>query len=237
MILETAGSLEEGMPHLVNSVDGDPGGFLSDQVICLNALLDCYEYTGAEKYLDAAEHIVGFMEGNLFDPLYGAFQLDRADRGHRGRLSISVRPFGLNCLMTEQYIRLHHLTANDAYYRAATRLVEYLFRVPLTADDLRFCRLADVWFWTNRYPVKFVMVGRPGEKYDELVAATWRDYYPRSVLIHLKTTEGQTRIGDLTFPDTDLPQLFVCDAATCSVPIVDPKSAAEMIRAFLEPSL
>jgi uncharacterized protein YyaL (SSP411 family) len=232
-----AGAEDNGtLYHDLLNNNAAPDGLLTDEVNVATALLDAYEITGNEPYLKKSRKIVDFVEANLVDPWTGGLNMDRSEAGEPGRLSIAVKPVGLNCLAVILYIRLYHITADENYYENAGRILNYALRAPLAKDDLRLCQLANCWLWMTRYPVKFVMVGPRGAEYDSLVASTWTTYYPRSVMIHLTAGKNGLKLGDLTFPESDKPLLFVCDATQCSQPIDDPHQAAEMIRAFLKPS-
>lgn len=235
-LLEAGAEDNGALYHDLLNNGAAPDGLLSDEVNAATALLDAYEITGNDSYLQESRKIVDFIEANLVDPRTGGLNMDKSGTEKPGRLSIAVKPVGLDCQAAILYVRLYHITADESYYQNAGRILDYAFRAPLAKDDLRFCQLANCWLWMTRYPIKFVMVGPRGAEYDSLTASTWKTYYPRSVMVHLTAGEDGFKLGDLTFPETDKPLLFVCDATQCSQPIEDPQQAAEKIRAFLEPS-
>jgi uncharacterized protein YyaL (SSP411 family) len=216
--------------------------FLADQLTCARALLDAYEVTGNRIYLGRVERLVNISDSLFAGAAAGrhafALQLDAVARKQErvGRLATSLRPFGLNCALATILMRLQYHTANAEYSQRTARLMEYLFSVPLVTNDLRFCHLADAWLWHARRPARFVMVGSRGDPYSELVRARLDVYCPRSVLVHAEAIDGEVRLGDLAFPETDRPQLFVCMGADCSSPIENPETAAAEISAFLESS-
>lgn len=235
-ILEECFSGKNGVSHELFMDNDHDQRYLSDQLALAELLLDAYELSGEETYLTSAILIFEVLEANYVDATFGALLFEPESHEGVGRLTARIRPPGLNCRAAVIYMRLHHLTMEHRYYEAAARILKYLFRVPLAVSDLRFCQLADTWLWFSRYPVKFVMVGNHGDRYDQLVAATYKTYYPRSTLAHLRAVDGEVRLGELTFPDTDLPQLFICGQNSVSTAINDPETAAETIENFLKSS-
>lgn len=210
-------------------------GLLSDQVSAINALLDAYETIGNKEYLNRAQAIATYVTKYLIDRDSGGVYYEASVSGHPGRMGVALKPFNFNADAVIAFARLFQLSGGEEYRKTADSIIKYLFNVTINDDDLRLCKLAGAYTWTNRVPLTFVMVGKPGDDYHSLLQAAWRTYFPRLIVRHLDPTIDKLRLGKLEFPVTDKPTLYVCRDTLRSEAIDDTAAVITKIRDFLLP--
>ena len=93
-------------------------GLLVDQVRASAALLDLYDATERDAYLDVAQELMRYAARALWDDAAAGGFVDRVPKeGDIGLLREPLRPFVLNCEAARVLARLARLTG-DAEYRA-----------------------------------------------------------------------------------------------------------------------
>jgi uncharacterized protein YyaL (SSP411 family) len=113
-----------GVGHIVN---GRPPvrGLLSDQVAASAALLDLYEASGQDVYLDMPQELMAYCQQEMWDE-GGGFR-DRARESEHspsiGLLREPHRPFALNCDAAVVLGRLAALTDQTHYREQAVRVL------------------------------------------------------------------------------------------------------------------
>ena len=91
-------------------------GLLADQVRPAAALLDLYELTDREVYLDMAQELMLFALQHLWDAAGAGGFLDRVHAADDvGLLRERVRPFVTNCEAARVLLRLANLTTDPAF--------------------------------------------------------------------------------------------------------------------------
>jgi uncharacterized protein YyaL (SSP411 family) len=210
-------------------------GLLPDQIAGISALLDAYETNGKKKYLTHAQAIASFVTKYLVDRDSGGVRYETSVAGNSGRMSVALKPFNFNADAVVAFMRLYHLTAREEYKETATSILKFLFNLSIKEDDLRLCKLASTYTWTNRTPLTFVMVGKPGDDYRNLLQTAWRTYFPRLVVRHLDPGIDKLKFGKLEFPVADKPTLYVCLDTLRSDAIDDTATVITKIKDFLRP--
>jgi len=210
-------------------------GLLPDQVAAISALLDAYETNGNKEYLTRAQAIALFVTKYLVDRDSGGVRYEMSVAGNPGRMSVELKPFNPNADVVVAFMRLYHLTARDEYKETAGSILKFLFNQSINEDDLRLCKLASTYTWTNRIPLTFVMVGKPGNDYRSLLQTAWRTYFPRLVVLQFASGVDKPRLGQMKFPATDKPTLYVCRDTLRSDAIDDTATVITKIKDFLRP--
>ena len=234
MIRDKAEGDGGGMYHDVLNHKSTPFGLLADQIACMNALIDSYQTFGKRTHLSQAERIGHFVVSRLLDANAHGLNFEPSVTGHIGRLGVAVQPFSTNCSAVTAFMKLSYLTGNGKYKDQAESLMRYLFSVNLRADDLRLCSMANAYLWRYRYPAKFVIVGKHGDAYTRFQEELWKLYFPREIVIPFESGKDKLQLGELSFPPSDQPMLFLCSENLCSPPMDDPSTIADKIKEFLK---
>ncbi len=102
-----------------------PRGLLTDQVTISAAMLDLYDLTGQDAYLDMPRELMGYCDHSMWDEAGGFTDRARANlTGHDapvGLLREPHRPFGLNCRAAIVLARLAVLADEPRYQDLAVR--------------------------------------------------------------------------------------------------------------------
>ena len=114
-----------GVGHIVN---GRPPvrGLLSDQVAASAALLDLYEASGQDVYLDMPQELMAYCQQEMWDEGDGFRDRTRGSSDHSppiGLLREAHRPFALNCDAAVVLGRLAALTDQTHYREQAVRVL------------------------------------------------------------------------------------------------------------------
>ena len=108
----------DGIAHHVDD-DGAVRGLLVDHVLVGDALLDLYQATDREAYLDMAHELMLFVVRALADTAAGGF-VDRVIAADDvGLLAEPIKPFGINCEAARVLARLSRLTDDDTHRQRA----------------------------------------------------------------------------------------------------------------------
>jgi uncharacterized protein YyaL (SSP411 family) len=203
---------ESGLLYHVVSPGEPPriSGLLGDQVSYVRALLDTYEITGEPRMLDRA---IAHADRVLarFCAVDGGFY-DSVHDEKIGRLEISDRPIGENGIFAECLLRLHVITANEAYQEAAEGVLTLYARTFERAGSFAATYARAL----RRYFTKAVSVRIQGslEATADLREASRR--LPGAFV----TVHGE--VGPT-------PAAYVCVGTTCAAPVA---SATELRHAY-----
>ncbi len=232
-ILVKAKGESSGLYHDLLRPSQSEFGLLPDQIACIQALLDGYETLGNKDYLARARDIANFVIKYLADPDSGGVHYEVSVAGFPGRMSVPLKPYNYNCDAVVAFVRLYHLTADEAYKNLAVGIVNYLFNTPIREDDLRLCKLAMAHLWNSRVPLTFVVVGKPDDTRRSLLRSFWKTYFSREIVLQFEPGVDNSVLKDMNFPATDQPSLYVCIDSLRSPAIVDTATVADKIKEFL----
>ena len=112
-----------GIAHQIDSNESIRG-LLIDHVAVSDALLNLYQVTEREVYLDLAQELMRFSLRSLWDVNHGGFVDRVSQEDDVGLLQQPVRPFGLNCAAAQVLARLARHTKQDEFQdRAVATLI------------------------------------------------------------------------------------------------------------------
>jgi hypothetical protein len=220
--------------HDVMNQQQAPAGLLADEIGLAQALLDAYETTGDVKYVEQAEAISSYLRAELFDTETGGLYDRVSSADDIGRLATPLKPFAINCEAVEMLMRLHHVTGEQSYREFAAGILIYLFRAPTSKADLRYCHLAESWLWYSRFPVKLVLVAEPEDDLRHFSNVIWNSFFPRLVLLQLRSDSKPIAVGDIQFIPASEPRLYVAQQSARSEPITDPTDLRLQVIEFLQ---
>lgn len=110
---------EKGFYHIFRLTKEQPG-FLGDNVYMLKALIDAYQYSNVDKYLEIAEKVAEITIRNFSGKEPGFF--DRmAFKDDVGHLNYDLKPLVENSVMAMNLIRLSKMLAKPSYKELARK--------------------------------------------------------------------------------------------------------------------
>ncbi len=234
-----------GMYH--SNISGKPGieGLLDDQVKMGAALLDAYEVTGKERYLNWAKDLMGYSFENLWDKEKGGFFDSLSKPDALGVLSAPNKPFedvpspAANSVAAMVLDRLYYLT-NDEKYR--TWAEETLKSFAGSASGVSGVYIATYGLAVDyhiNYPLQAVIVGkRESKKTISLWEAALRTYRPRKVVALYDTSnvklESLPPAVQAIFKSApgDGSRAYICAGTSCAPPTDKPGRVSKLVKEF-----
>ena len=229
-----------GFRHTVGG-DGTVAGLLDDQVHVARALVDAYEHTGIERYLEIAEDAVNYVLAEFGAP-GGAFY-DVAGGEARGPKGLAVpyvpvqdtpTPSG-NAVAILVLDRLAVLTGRTHYRDAAERALRASAPGTL-AQGLFAATLALALDLHLEPPLHVIVVGAREDQRTRALHAAALGAYRYGAVAHLY--DPAHAAGGLPAPaaalagGADSPRAYVCTASACATPATDPRVLEAEIRTF-----
>ena len=222
-----------GVAHRIP--DTGSGVFLADQAYLLQALLDAFEWTQADRWLQHARDVVAVIRGRFRREEGGLRDLPFRGDARPGalaqdRLEITDSPEPSPTAVTARsMLRLAALDHDDDLAADARRLLSaYAGSAP------RFATSAATFFHALRWAVGPVTTVVVVEKEGSLTAAALHSYRPATVVRRIDPSSAAT--GDADVPDPvramltgASPRAYVCTGPQCHPPV----STAEDLRSLL----
>ncbi|HMG73854.1 MAG TPA: thioredoxin domain-containing protein [Pyrinomonadaceae bacterium] len=200
-------------------------GYLEDYACLIDGLISLYEATGELTWIESAVSLADKMIEQFWDDGEGGFFF--TGKSHEQLIIRSkefmdnATPSG-NSIATLSLLRLSLLTGNGDYRRRATAVLR------LMADQIRRYpsafgfALSALDFYLDS-PREIVIVGSPGERWDELFRTVWQPYIPNRVITLCQENHNQAASVVPLLADRNTlatqPTAFVCQANTCQKPV------------------
>jgi len=204
-----------GAPLAHALLDGRPvlPGLLRDQVAALAALVEAYQATGEEAWLDWSRRLADWLGGTLRDPEAGGF-LDRPPGAAPGYLGDRLAPLGVNAEAALALRDLAWLTGEERYREWGEAALKALAPRAETAKLWGASYALTVALW-DREPVEVTVFGAP-------TAAETRALRRAAYALYLP--------GKLVRPVGEgAPALALCAGGVCFPPLEDPRALAEAV--------
>jgi uncharacterized protein YyaL (SSP411 family) len=219
--------------------------YLDDYAFLIAALLDLYEASSELRWLQRATALQATLDKNYLDRERGGYFM--TSDHHEALLAREkpaydgAEPSG-NSIALMNLVRLHALTAADAYRVSADRLLQafegVLRRNPRALTEM----LLAVEFRTSKPKEVVVVIGEnPGQADrfldhlrnrflpNKVVAVVGRDTDRESLARQIPPAKGKVaRDGKTT--------AYVCEQGVCLLPTTDPTAFAKQLTATIEPS-
>ncbi|MFQ5776827.1 MAG: hypothetical protein ACE5IP_02330, partial [Terriglobia bacterium] len=220
-------------------------GLLKDQVYMALALLDMFEISGEQRYLDRARDLMDYALENFWDAERGGFfdiahGQDFVEILRQPRKEIQDAPLpGANGVAALALDRLFHLTGEQRFReKAGQTLAAFGGSVQsLGTFAATYARAVDFHLAT---PLRVIV---SGEKQAARVQQLWRaalaTYRPHKVVFLYDSAETHRpplppalRARLAALPAAESPSVLVCAGAVCAPPTSDQAREAELIRTF-----
>ncbi len=195
------------------------GGYLSDQVHMMTALMDVFEATGIRLYLDRAEALSEGMHHHLWDSEDGGYWDLPGSPDSLGALKVRIKPFAENAVASMALTCLFHLTGHEAYLKQSESVLNYLSMVygPYKHHAAPFALAMERFLQS---PLHVTLVGnREYAQWGKLLQAahllksTWK------VVLPLDGAKDRERLQSLGYSPSEKPLAYLCIGKTCYSPV------------------
>lgn len=227
----------KGMHHLLTKDGPQVEGILKDQVYVSLALLDAYEASGDPKYEKKAEALMKILIRDYEDTEGGGF-FDLAEgKEALGAIKRREKNIEVNSDAVQGLVRLYHLTGEEKYRMKAEMTLKAFEDLALEGGILGAGYALALERFLS-YPVKIVLVGEKGHpETQKLKREIQRLYEPRKVVKYLDPKVDLLQVGEITFPELEVPAVFVCIESLCSAPIEKAEGLRIAVNDFVQENL
>jgi uncharacterized protein YyaL (SSP411 family) len=226
------GLVENGaLPHYYNGVSA-PQGLLVDQATTIHAMVDGYEYTRIETYLEAAKKIIDYTIKTLEDSSGGGFYDIPEQSADLGELKIRDKPIDENSTIATALLRLAWITGDDRYERIAERTLK-LFANEYERYGIMSAPYALGLEYLLNGPVGITILGSRSKRTDEFWKEARRLYPVRRYILGLDPRKEAERIKRLGYDTETAPVAFVCVGKVCGPPVKDPSEISSTVSSLL----
>ena len=226
LLLKTAFSEITGMSHYITNGKSNLSGLLTDQVNMTKCLIDSYQVTGAQKFLDYAEKLAKFMVSKLWDESGGFYDKPK-DNNAFGALKQLDKPLEENSTAADAFFRLYQLTGKKIYLETATKTLEHF------ASEYKKYGIMGAGYGLAvamyLHPVQVHVIGSKKDPATRrLQNEILKAYNPLKTVETLDPVLQPDRLKALGYPAPNQPTAYVCAEGKCNC-FTDPKGIAEKI--------
>jgi len=218
--------------------------YLDDYAFLIAALLDLYEASGELRWLQRATALQATLDQDHMDRERGGYFMTSND--HEALLAREkpaydgAEPSG-NSVALMNLLRLHALTANDAYRVSADRLLQafegVLRRNPRALTDM----LLAVEFRASKPKEVIVVIGESSEQADPFLEQLRKRFLPNKVVAVIGRDTDRELLARLVPPAKGKlardgqTTAYVCEQGVCLLPTIDPQAFARQLNATADP--
>ena len=197
--------------------------FLRPQAQFAHALLDLYQVTGDDKWLNPARGIADAMLAALYDETNKGFFATVPD--DTASLIPPRKPLEDNAMAASFFYDLHILTKDDRYQPIAEATIRAVVTPQILAREGKMTgKTALALEQLTAAYVEFSVVGDTAlPEAKSLYAAGLEANHPRKLLHFEKPGR---------YPDLGKPAMFICNPDRCSVPLFTPAQVLETAKTF-----
>lgn len=197
--------------------------FLRSQAQFGTALLDLYQATGQEIWLQHAESLADAMLTTLYDHQNNGFFATTSD--DTAALIPPRKPLEDNALAASFFYDLHILTKDERYQPIAEATIRAVATPQiLTREGKMTGKTALALEQLTAAYVEFSVVGAPTSPAAQALYTAGMDtHHPRKLLHYEKPGR---------YPDLGKPVMFICNPDRCSLPLSTPEQVSETAATF-----
>jgi hypothetical protein len=216
----------DGKPHVT--------GLLTDQANMANCLIDAYQFTGDNKYLEVSQGLVEFMVENFLDEDGGGF-FDTAEVSNAaGALQKRVKNIETNAVASDVLMKLYYLASDEKYRKWAKSTIQS-FSGQLKNYGFLASRFGLAIDRFLNYPLQITIVGSLDDKRTKALTQEGLKFYePGKIVETLDPKSDKPTIEKRKYPITEIPTAYVCIGTRCIEPIKEADKLVSELKAFVK---
>ena len=204
--------------------------FLDDHAWLAEGLVELFESTGEERWLEEARRLASVIASRFWDEERGIFWLDPIDRpGLLQRVPAvhdNATPGGGSSAV-HAFLRIHALTGDDRCGEVADRYLRGQ-RDEIARNPFAFGHLLCAAWLQQRGIVEVAVLGPAGPERDGLLAAARDGYRPEILAFAAERGIGEIFAGRDAVGGA--PAAYVCRAFACEAARTDPQALARALE-------
>jgi uncharacterized protein YyaL (SSP411 family) len=239
-IAETMSGPDGSLKHRFRGGDAGVDGMLDDYAYLTWGLLELYEATFDERYLERAIAHTRFMIGHFHDAQEGGFYMTRHDAeplvARPREIYDGAIPSG-NSVSALNLVRLSRFTG-EMDYESRTRDIAEAFGAQVTRAPMAHCGLMLALDFLAGPSFEVVLSGRRGENDLETLSSTLDTVYNPNRVVLLRPADAPQAIARIAPYTRDQVPLadgrataYVCRRFSCELPTADPAKMLALLSA------
>jgi len=218
---------EDGrLNHSYKNANSSINGYLEDYAFSISALLDLYECTFNEEYLNHAKNLIKVTDEDFTDPASGLYffssNKDRALVTKTLETNDNVIPAS-NSEMAKNLFRLGKLDSHTGYVEKAEKMLHtFVDKIPEYPQG--YSNWLDLML---NFTHPFYEVAITGENYKDVAEKFQRKYLPNIVLGATNSTSELKLLKDRLVDHKNL--IYICQKGTCQLPLSSEEKALQQI--------
>jgi len=224
--VKTDGGLYHSYKNGKSSIDG----YLEDYAFIIKALLNLYEATGTEKYLQKAKDFSQYVLQNFYDPSSRMFYFT-----HHNKKDLLTRPMetddnvipSSNAIMAENLFKLGRYFENKDYIDKSTQMLQNIFP--------KISRYAPGYYqWLNDmldHLSPYYEVAITGDRAQNKALELYKYYLPNKITAWANKPSDLPLLKDRYVAGQTL--IYLCVENTCQLPETDIKKIIKNIQVKL----
>jgi uncharacterized protein YyaL (SSP411 family) len=208
-------------------------GYLEDYSCLIEALLELYNTTQDEDFLDSAKTLTRACDDKFYDREHGGYFFVQAEDRDAMALDRPVTDFsvpGSNPQMAMNLIKLYYYTSDESYVDRAQALAEGFFEMCQQYPLGHGTFFAAMDYLINR-PEQVAIVAMGKEKEGrELVDLVNSRLIKKIAMLDYGQFEVRPEVFDGKTLAEGKPTAYFCKDSTCTVPLTDRQDILEMLK-------
>ncbi len=231
---------EDGVAHRLG--DGEAGGYLEDQALFAQALLDAFEWTQRGEYLERARQVADIMLRRYAEPESGA--LSDRPLGESGTVGLLAEPYlpivdapapSGNAVAALVLLRLAALL-DAPEYRLRADAVLRAFAGTAAREPTAVATYLRAVDWATAPVTMVVVVGAEGDATARaLLNTALATYRPRMVVRGLEPgllTAAALPPELRAMLTAEAPRAYICVGQSCAAPVAEPAELRRVLESF-----
>lgn len=221
--------------------DGDAGiqANIDDYAFFIWGLIDLYEATFDEKYLNLAIDLSNIMINKFWDEEGGGFYFT-PDSGEQlivrqKEIYDGAVPSGNSVAMLD-LVRLARITANTKFEETASK-IGVAFSNTVSRSPVAYTQMMSALDFGVGPSYEVVIVGDPNSvETKKMIKELFSEFVPNKVIIFIDSEEENPKIREIAqftkthIPLNNKPTAYVCRNFICNLPTNDPSKMVELLK-------
>lgn len=229
--------MKESQPSHYWSENQKPflNGLLVDYATLINSMLDAYEYSGKQDYLERAASFAKNAIQNLNDPTLGGFYDIQTSDSNLGELKARDKPIDENSTMALGLLRLSWITGNSKFSEIAEKALR-LYNSDYERYGISAATYAIALDSCINGATGVTIVGSSKSKlFSSLKEKALSLYSGRKYVLYLDPEKDAEKILQLGYEARASPVAYICSGKTCGPPVGDPSQVETTLTSLLAP--
>ena len=205
--------------------------YLDDYAYLANAVIDMFEITGKQNYLNFAIKLSDHLIEHFWDDRNSNFFFTADDHEkliirHKSNYDLSM-PSG-NSVAVNTLLRLYHITREEKFHKISQKILES--QATMAAENpFAFGYMLNVLYLEIQKPTEITILNSQNS---QIISTLSKKFLPESIMVIINDNDELDALSKFSFFagkefPTDQTNVFVCKNFSCSLPLTNISSIEE----------